>query len=282
MNTTTPVRNVDDRTVAGFGREWDAFKQNNVDPQELAAQFDAYFSVFRWELVDGGSVGFDMGCGSGRWAKLLAPRVGKLVCIDASGEALAVARSNLSHVSNVEFIHASVDAVPLRERSMDFGISLGVLHHVPNTTAAIRSCAALLKPGAPLLLYLYYRFDNRPAWFRAVWRMSDLVRRFVADLPFGFKRVITEVIAGTIYFPLARGAWLAERLGADVTNFPLSAYRASSYYSMRTDALDRFGTRLEQRFTRVEIEQMLTAAGCKEIAFSDRSPFWVVCAVKSG
>jgi len=34
-------------------------------------------------------------------------------------------------------------------------MALGVLHSVPDTAAAIRSCAALLKPGAPLLLYLY-------------------------------------------------------------------------------------------------------------------------------
>lgn len=38
---------------------------------------------------------------------------------------------------------------------------LGVLHHVPDTQAAIRSCVGLLKPGAPLLLYFYYAFDNR-------------------------------------------------------------------------------------------------------------------------
>ena len=43
---------------------------------------------------------------------------------------------------------------------------------------------------------------------------------------------------------------------------------------MRTDALDRFGTRLEQRFTRAEIEAMMRAAGLERIAFSDQAPFW--------
>ena len=42
----------------------------------------------------------------------------------------------------------------------------------------------------------------------------------------------------------------AERLGTDVRHFPLSAYRDRSFYTMRTDALDRFGTRLERRFSR--------------------------------
>ena len=38
---------------------------------------------------------FDMGCGSGRWSKLVAPKVKRLNCIDPSLEALNVARKNL-------------------------------------------------------------------------------------------------------------------------------------------------------------------------------------------
>ena len=46
---------------------------------------------------------------------------------------------------------------------------------------------------------------------------------------------------------------------------------------MRTDALDRFGTRLEQRFSRPEIEAMMIAAGLGEIVFRDDIPDWVAC-----
>jgi hypothetical protein len=46
---------------------------------------------------------------------------------------------------------------------------------------------------------------------------------------------------------------------------------------MRTDAYDRFCTRLEQRFTRRQIEEMLTEAGFEGIRFSDTVPYW--CAV---
>ena len=46
---------------------------------------------------------------------------------------------------------------------------------------------------------------------------------------------------------------------------------------MRTDALDRFGTRLEQRFTRNKIDEMMRAAGLERIIFSEAEPYW--CAV---
>jgi hypothetical protein len=88
---------------------------------------------------------------------------------------------------------------------------------------------------------------------------------------------MSQIIATLIYWPLARIAKVAEFLGFDPKNYPLSIYRNRGFYVMRTDALDRFGTRLEQRFSRVEIQQMMEAAGLERIVFSDKTPFW--CAV---
>ena len=80
---------------------------------------------------------------------------------------------------------------------------------------------------------------------------------------------------------MARFALLAEKLGIDVSNFPLTWYRNEPFYILRTDALDRFGTRLEQRFTKDEIKQMLIHAGFSKIEFSDREPFWTALAYKA-
>jgi hypothetical protein len=142
-------------------------------------------------------------------------------------------------------------------------------------------CVRLLKPGAPFLVYLYYRFDNRPAWFRAIWQASDALRAVICRFPFGLRNLTTNLIAAGVYLPLARTAAAAERLGMEVSNFPLSHYRNSSFYTMRTDALDRFGTRLEQRFTRSEIEKMMVDAGLVDICFREREPFWVACGVRA-
>ena len=87
--------------------------------------------------------------------------MGLLHCIDPSS-ALGVARQILADQPTLRFHQASVAASWIQLNSQDFGYFLGVLHHVPDTAAAINSCAALLKPGAPLLRYLYYAFDNRP------------------------------------------------------------------------------------------------------------------------
>ena len=274
------MRNADRKTVEGFGDEWAAFTQAPLGEEEVRRQFERYFAVFDWQSVDRESTGFDMGCGSGRWARLVAPRVGTLICIDASEKALEVARRNLADRPNCRFFHASFDAIPVEDNSMDFGYCLGVLHHIPDTQAGIENCVAKLKPGAPFLAYIYYAFDNRPAWFRAVWKCSDWLRRCIAPLPFGLRSILCDFIAAAVYFPLARIALGLEKLGLDVGQFPLSAYRKLSFYSMRTDALDRFGTRLEKRFTRAEIREMFAHAGLTRIAFHDDVPYWCVIGYK--
>ena len=156
-----------------------------------------------------------------------------------------------------------------------------MLHHVPDTAAAIRSCAELLKPGAPLLLYLYYAFDNRPRWFRWLWQLSNAARLLIHRLPPRPKQWVTDLIALAVYWPLARLGAFAEIIGLPVGAFPLSYYRRCSYYTMRTDSRDRFGTPLEQRFSRAQIRHMCTAAGLVDLRFSPRAPYWCLVGFKA-
>jgi len=72
------MRNIDKQTVDGFGEEWSEFTQDKLTDEQTQDMFDKYFSLFNWDNLPSDARGFDMGCGSGRWARLVAPRVGKL------------------------------------------------------------------------------------------------------------------------------------------------------------------------------------------------------------
>ena len=267
----------DDKIVRDFGKEWQHFDQSHVSTEALLASFRRYFCIFPWQRLPENARGFDVGCGSGRWAKFMAPHAAILLCLDASRKAVAAARTNLANEDACHFIVADVTAPPAANSSMDFGYCLGVLHHVADPEAGLRASVRLLKPGAPFLLYLYYRLENRPMWFRALWRITDGGRRVVSRLPYVLKLTISQVIAATVYLPLARAAKYFERIGHDVSDFPLSFYRNRTFYSMRTDALDRFGTRREKRFTKADITRLMTRASLVDIEFSDSEPYW--CAV---
>ena len=261
-------KNVDSPVVRDFGEEWSAFRQ---DEKSLARDqretiFENYFHIFPWHLLPPNSgIGVDFGCGTGRWAMMVAPRVAHLHLLDISPEALAVA-----HVS---FYVSSVADIPLPARSLDFAFSLGVLHHVPDTQAAIEAIAQKLKDGAPFLVYLYYAFDNRPAWYRPLWMLSNGVRLIVSRFPHRMRVVITGTIAAAVYWPFARLAALLSRFGVSRQTLPLSWYADKSFYVMRTDSYDRLCTRLEKRFIRVQIEQILVRTGFEQI-LSDLAPYW--------
>jgi hypothetical protein len=114
-----------------------------------------------------------------------------------------------------------------------------------------------------------------------LWQASDLSRRLISRLPDRTRYGISQLCAAFCYWPLARGARALERAGVMPEHWPLKNYRDVSFYVMRTDALDRFGTKLERRFTREQIRTMLESSGFESIRFSQSPPYWCVAGVKS-
>ena len=123
-----------------------------------------------------------MGCGTGRWAQFVSPKVKTLNCVEPS-DAIYMAKKKLINNGNVIFYNETTENCSIVPGSQDFGYCLGVLHHIPNTQNALNDCTKLLKSGAPILLYLYYNFENKPMWFKALWKLSDYIRKFISISP---------------------------------------------------------------------------------------------------
>ena len=84
--------NYDQQTIDSFGQEWQKFDQNKLSDSEVNKLFDKYFSIFPWNKITDSSVGFDMGCGSGRWAKYLAKKVKFIEAVDPSSAVFAASK----------------------------------------------------------------------------------------------------------------------------------------------------------------------------------------------
>lgn len=271
--------NLDAATVEAFGDEWERFHGFSDEEVELVGA--EYFDLIGPEMLGPDTVALDVGCGSGRWTQYLTPRVGFVEAVDPSS-AVGVASRRLATADNVRVTQAAAGALPFPPNSFDFVMALGVLHHMPDTAAGIRSCVQALKPGGHFLVYLYYALDGRGAGYVALWKLSDGVRRITSTLPNPIKRLFSEVMAAVVYWPLARFSRLLSMcgLGSIGNKLPLAYYARKSFYIMRSDALDRFGTPLERRFRKDEIEMMLVDAGLEEIQFSANSPYWHAVARK--
>jgi SAM-dependent methyltransferase len=267
------AENIDAETVASFGEEWSKFNSfSNDDVQQIGRD---YFDILPKQLYSKDTLALDAGCGTGRWASYLAPNVGFVECIDPS-EAVHAAAQLLYKHSNVRISRAAIDTLPFPDDHFDLVYSLGVLHHIPDTFKAMQNCVAKVKEGGYFLVYLYYNLDNRGAGFKALFSLVNAIRSGVSRLSPGMKKTVCDGIAFTVYYPLAKSARLLHKIKLRklATKVPLSYYSDKSFYIMKNDALDRFGTPLEQRFSKAEIIGMMERCGLKNITVSPREPYW--------
>ena len=161
------MKNYYKEVVKDFGNEWSKFDYINVVEKDQKKIYDAYFKIFPWHRINKqSSIGIDIGCGTGRWAKFVSDKTKELILLDASEQALNVAKKNLINKENIKFLNQSVGDIKLEDNSVDFAYSLGVLHHIQDLKLALMEINRILKPKAPFLVYLYYSFDNKPKFYK--------------------------------------------------------------------------------------------------------------------
>ncbi len=266
--------NLDEETVRSFGEEWVKFSQFSKD--EIRNAGDQYFDIVSDEICNRETIALDMGCGTGRWSAYLAPRVKFIEAIDPSKAVLSAFKLT-SHQKNIRVTQAGVDSIPFADESFDFAMGIGVYHHIPDTKKAMADTIKKIKPGGHFLTYVYYNLDGRGRFYKFLFSVVNLMRRGVSSLPTGLKKLTCDVIAIFIYMPLVLTARFF-RLFSPNGNFwkkvPLSYYADKSWNIIRNDALDRFGTPLEQRFSKTELIDMLTDCGLENIVVSDGMPYW--------
>jgi ubiquinone/menaquinone biosynthesis C-methylase UbiE len=270
----------DERTLKSFGDEWNKFA--DAPEKDLQNAFREYFDIIPGNAIDKTTVLLDIGCGSGRWSKILAEKAGEVHAIDP-GPAVKVAARQLRNNKNVFVAQAGFGCLPFEENTFDFVLCLGVAHHLPDPQKAIGEMMKMLKKNGRILIYMYYNLSERSFFYRFLFKISRLLNRMISPLPKSLKLFFSDLLAifaagpfvlfvkmMRILFPSSHG-W---------KKLPFSYYADKSWKIVRNDSLDRFGTPLVKRFSKKEITALLEQGGFSAIHFSDQAPFWHVTAIK--
>lgn len=244
--------NIDKKVVKEFGEEW--LKFNSFNDKQIKEAAEEYFDIIDEKIVNKKTYVLDIGCGTGRWTKYLSAKAGFIEAVDPSNAIFAAAEL-LREVENVRLTKASVDTLPFADETFDFAMSIGVLHHIPDTQQAMIDCVKKLKNGGYFYVYLYYNLDERGLLFKTLFKLTDLIRSVVSKFPGRLKKLMCDVLAVIIYMPLILWSRFLIFTGFSKLSkqMPLNAYCNKSFFIIRNDALDRFGTRLEQRFSKKKL-----------------------------
>lgn len=262
----------DAELLASFGAEWRKF--NCMDAADLATAGGELFDLWPKDANVKDLCLLDVGCGNGRWTRYLAEHVGQVDAVDPS---LAVEHAAARHhdLPHVRWSMASAEELPFPNNSYQRALCIGVLHHLKDPGKALDELRRVLIPGGVLYFYVYYALEQRGMPYRTLYRFSDLLRRSIHRLPGPLKRAVCEAIAVLAYAPLVALARAMKALGMKLwRKMPLAYYHNKSFHVMRNDALDRFGTPVEQRYTKQGIQELLEASGFGSVQFSDGPPFW--------
>jgi ubiquinone/menaquinone biosynthesis C-methylase UbiE len=106
-------------------------------------------------IPDPCSSALDVGCGVGRFSRLLARHSNQVIAVDLSPGMVEVARETSKGYSNIDFQVADIREYPLPDETFDYITSIATLHHLPMEATLIRLKRSLKIGGILAVLDLY-------------------------------------------------------------------------------------------------------------------------------
>jgi SAM-dependent methyltransferase len=247
------------RTGESFGYEWEHFGELR---EEWQKNFRDYLqphdpAALRGQLL------LDVGTGSGRHSRQAHEAGAAVVAVDV-GRSIDTARRNLP--PDVLTVQADAERLPFRPGTFDVVMSIGVLHHLPDTERAFRRLVPLAREGGIVHVYLYW-VPPRRGHQRAL-RVVDLARRVTTRLPHRVLHPLCYPIAAGLFASCVipyRVARRRPRLARLAAAFPLKAYADYPFAVCVNDQFDRFSAPVERRFTKDEVRRLFVSAGLEDV-----------------
>jgi SAM-dependent methyltransferase len=188
---------------------------------------DWVFSSLERYIVPGTAL--EVGSGHGKYSRLIAPRVDRLIVSDIDPDAVEGIRAELSGVPNVDCMVMNGIEPGRLPPALDDVILINLLEHIEDDLGMLRSCADVLRPGGALILFvpafqaLYSRMDREAGHHRR-YHKNELVALVRSA---GF-----DVTASRYFNSVGFFGWLANKHLDSTINSPGTNAQVSLYDRM--------------------------------------------------
>jgi SAM-dependent methyltransferase len=259
------------QTIQDFGDQWLAFRDNDGYYASTELLRDVCGPLLDPAEFRGTRVA-DIGSGTGRIVRMLLDAGAAHVTAVEPSAAIAVLRENLAaFAGRVTLLNVPGDELP-PGGDLDFVVSIGVIHHIPDPLPVLQAARAALKPGGRVLIWVYGREGNA-AYLAAAQPLRAITRR----LPHAALWALSWLL------------WLPLRVYGAVSRvlpLPLAHYFREHLLKLspRQQVLtiyDQLNPAYAKYYRRTEVEELLAAAGFEQVALHHRHGYsWTALAVR--
>lgn len=261
------------KTIDDFGEQWTAFSDTSgfFGSRDLLADFIHPFDMARFR----GARVADIGAGTGRHVQgLLEAGAREVLAIEPS-KAIELVRKRFGDgkSGNVVPMQITGDRLPPTAQ-LDYAISVGVIHHIPDPSPVIRAAYEALKPGGQFVIWLYGKEGNRLYLF-----LLTPIRWFSKRLPLPALKTLARLLD----VPLAVYIFLCQRL--EWSFLPLRDYMVNILPHLPGDKrrvviYDQLNPHYAKYYTHAEAVALMSKAPFEVQAHHRRGYSWVVIGTK--
>jgi SAM-dependent methyltransferase len=247
------------KTISDFGDQWSKYVTNDgfYASQELFLDIVGPLLTLS-ELKDKKIL--DIGSGTGRIAIMLLNAGVKHVTAIEPSDAFKILTDNLNRISNIypdsfSLIKCAGDEIPETLR-VDYAFSIGVLHHIPDPDAVVRSVFTTLNKGGRFIIWVYGK-ENNSMYLNFI----QPIRIITTKLP----HILLAILVQILYVIL-----LCYGLLCRWTSLPLKSYIVNIYLKMSPNKrkliiYDQLNPAYSKYYSKDEAKNLLQRNGFKNI-----------------
>ncbi len=254
------------QTISDFGDQWTTFTQNDgyYASQEMLS--DILGPVVSLEELHG-KVCAEVGAGTGRISQmLLRAGAAHVTAIEPSKARVVLERNLSAYGDRVDVIGEAGETFELS--GLDFILSIGVLHHIPDPSGTVRNMHRSLVPGGRAVIWLYGREGNR-----AYLALAEPLRWITRRMPLR----VNTALAAALYLPLAAYISLCRVVPLPMRKYMLEVLHPIGGKAIRLVIVDQLNPRWAKYYTEAEARNLLADAGFHDIRLHHRHGYsWTV------
>ncbi|MCS6915674.1 MAG: class I SAM-dependent methyltransferase [Myxococcales bacterium] len=261
------------KTIRDFEIQWSKFPQNRDYYGSLSLFEDIIEPLVSVREFVGARVA-DIGSGTGRIVRMLAQAgCASILAVEPANLGAIIRRNTQEFADRISYLQATGDQLP-PTGDLDFVVSIGVLHHIPDPLPVVRAAYHALRPGGRLLVWLYGREGNE-----LYLRLVQPLRRVTHRLP----HAALWALAGVLSVPLEGYLMLCRHLQLPMRAYMLGHLGRLSPAERRLTIYDQLRPAWARYYTRQEAEDLLREGGFVDVRSHHRHGYsWTVLGTRPG